>query len=313
MKSHIAGPTLLVLVLLLLAGALVAAPVGAGGADLHFATSAGSSGELAGNNAAATSLGFQTIYVSTSGAGKMGGLRYAAADILAYDVATEAWSLYFDGSDVGLTRNVNNFAIREFGTILMTVDRPQNVPGVGIVQPQDILLFSPMTLGEDTTGTWQLYFDGSDMELTTTGERLDALAIRMSQLLVSTQGNGKVDATGQELTVRDDDVLVAFLWELGANTAGYWQRLRDVTVLPDMVAENITGLYHAPNDPTNYDLYVSFANKFNVGGVKGQAGTIVHLVYDAPLATYTAQPFWDARQAGLVGVMDGFDLRGQVE
>lgn len=311
MKSYIAGPTLLVLILLLLVGALVAAPVEAGGADLHFATSAGSAGETAGNNSEVTSLGFQTIYVSTSGAGKMGALRYVGADILAYDVATEAWSLYFDGSDVGLTRNVNNFAIREFGTILMTLDRPQNVPGVGVVQPQDILLFLPLTLGEDTTGTWQLYFDGSDMELTTTGERLDALAIRESQLMVSIRGNGKVDATGQELAARDDDVLVAFLWDLGWDTTGYWQRLRDVTVLPDMVTENITGLYNAPYDPANNDFYVSFANQFNVGGVKGQAGTIVKMVHDPLMATYTAQPFWDARQAGLVGVMDGFDLRGQ--
>lgn len=304
MKSRMAVLTFLMVGLLLWVGALAAAPVEANGGP-----AAGSLEEPTGNNFEATTVDFQTIYVSTSGAGKMGALRYASADILAYDVATETWSLYFDGSDVGLTRNMNNFAIREFGTILMTLALPQNVPGVGAVQPQDILLFTPTTLGEDTTGTWQLYFDGSDMELTTTGERLDALAIRTSQLLVSTQGNGKVDATGQELTVRDDDVLVAYLWELGANTAGYWMRLRDQAVLPDMVAENVTGLYHAPNDPTNYDLYVSFANKFNVGGVKGQAGTIVHMTYDATLATYTAHPFWDAKQAGLVGVMDGFDLR----
>ena len=120
MKSYIAGPTLLMVVLLLLVGALAAAPVEANGSGLAVKEGNGLSEEPAANNAVATALGFQTIYVSTSGAGRMGTLRYAAADILAYDVATEVWSLYFDGSDVGLTRNVNNFAIREFGTILMT-------------------------------------------------------------------------------------------------------------------------------------------------------------------------------------------------
>ena len=42
--------------------------------------------------------------------------------------------------------------------------------------------------------------------------------------------------------------------------------------------------------------------------MKGQAGTIIRLVYDPIFSTFTAQPFWDAKEAGLVGVMDGFEL-----
>ena len=127
MKSRMAVLTFLMVGLLLWVGALAAAPVEANGGPV-----AGSLEEPTGNNFEATTVDFQTIYVSTSGAGKMGALRYASADILAYDVATETWSLYFDGSDVGLTRNMNNFAIREFGTS-MREGALQLCPELGIM------------------------------------------------------------------------------------------------------------------------------------------------------------------------------------
>ena len=95
------------------------------------------------------------------------------------------------------------------------------------------------------------------------------------------------------------------MWNLGWDTQGTWENLRFTNTVPDMAAENVTGLYR---DLENYDVYVSFANAFNVGGVKGQAGTIIRLVYDPIFSTFTAQPFWDAKEAGLVGVMDGFEL-----
>ena len=83
MKSRMAVLTFLMVGLLLWVGALAAAPVEANGGP-----AAGSLEEPTGNNFEATTVDFQTIYVSTSGAGKMGALRYASADILAYDVAT---------------------------------------------------------------------------------------------------------------------------------------------------------------------------------------------------------------------------------
>lgn len=249
------------------------------------------------------SLAVEIVYVSTAVSGRIGPLWYDGTDILAYDIDSSAWSLYFDGSDVGLARNVNNFAFQEDGNILLTLALPQWVAGVGLVQPHDILLFRPTALGPQTAGALEMYMDGSDVGLTTPAEHLDALGVERVSLLTSILGNGQLAGFSQQLAARNDDILITYLWTTGWQTEGFSQRYRDLAGFPNMAAENITGL---AGDPLTGSIYVSFDSGFNVGGVVGKAGTIVELIYDA--GTYAPHWFWDARQAGLVGFMDGFEI-----
>ncbi|MEM8859807.1 MAG: S8 family serine peptidase, partial [Chloroflexota bacterium] len=46
--------------------------------------------------------GGETIFVSSSSGGTVGGVSFADEDIIAYDTASATWSMFFDGSDVGL-------------------------------------------------------------------------------------------------------------------------------------------------------------------------------------------------------------------
>ena len=88
-----------------------------------------------------------------------------------------------------------------------------SVPGIGgksiSVRGEDLLVFTPTSLGSTTKGTWTKYFDGSNVGLSGSSEKVDALAIEQVQandaamLLLSTSGSFSVaGASGQ-----DEDVV----------------------------------------------------------------------------------------------------------
>jgi hypothetical protein len=54
---------------------------------------------------------------------------------------------------------------------------------------EDLLALRPTSLGATTAGTWTVYFDGSDVALTGTGEKLDGAAVGPDGLIeLSTSG-----------------------------------------------------------------------------------------------------------------------------
>jgi hypothetical protein len=52
-------------------------------------------------------VGSDVIYVSSTSNGNSGGVAYNDEDIVVYDTSTGAWSMYFDGSDVNVTGDVD--------------------------------------------------------------------------------------------------------------------------------------------------------------------------------------------------------------
>jgi hypothetical protein len=142
------------------------------------------------------------------------------ADIVAYDMASATFSLVFDGSDVGLTGAPAEFLdalqLLPDGRLIVST---QGNPGVGIagVADEDLLAFTPATLGTNTTGTWALYFDGSDVGLATAAdEDVDAASVAGNgDVYLSTLGNFSV--TG--LAGQDEDVFICTPSSLGATTA----------------------------------------------------------------------------------------------
>src|SRR5690606_4485220 len=91
---------------------------------------------------------------------------------------TATWSLFFDGSDVGLSAvDVDAFELMPDGTILFSVDAAVTLATVGAIADADIIAFTPTSTGATTAGTFSWYFDGSDVGLATTSEDIDALEI----------------------------------------------------------------------------------------------------------------------------------------
>ena len=175
-------------------------------------------------------------YLSTAANGTLAStngvpnLSFTSADILKLSVLTNGqyqYELYLDGSDVGLTttaENMDAFAVLSDGSILVSTTGNFSVPasgggtlsGVG----QDVLRFVPSTLGATTAGAWSMYFDGSDVGLTTADENIDAVGVLADgRVLISTTGPFSV--TG--VSAGQDEDLAAFApTSLGSNTAGTW-------------------------------------------------------------------------------------------
>ena len=247
------------------------------------------------------------IYIGPSTKGNVGGIAYDNGDILKF--ANNTWSMYFDGSDVGI-KKLNAFTLLPGGGLLLSPGGPTNVPGLGAVAAQDIVRFTPTSTGPNTAGSFQWYFDGSDVGLSTAAENIDALSINGSgHLLVSTTGNATVTGpTGQAVRAADEDLLRFVFSTSGASTAGAWAVHFDGSDV-GLTREDVDGLWV---DSSNGDLYLSVLDAFNVGGgVSGDGGTI--FVCDpGTLGTTTTcayRTYWSAIAAGIAKGIDGLYIQ----
>lgn len=172
------------------------------------------------------------------------GVRFRDEDVIASD------GIYLtkliDGSDVGTGRlAIDALAVIDERRFLIsyssdfTVDQEHLLPGlVGTVRDEDILLFEAQCLGEETRGTFRLYFDGSDVGLDKGGNDIDALdLLDDGSLVVSFRSSVRLD--GQSYSSTD---LVRFRpTELGHRTRGVWSLFREVRH-SEANAENINAL-----------------------------------------------------------------------
>ena len=201
-----------------------------------------------------------------TGNGNAGGKAFTAADILSYAKSTNTWDVLYDGSAINTTKNVGAFSFVG-GDILIGFSVAQVVPGLGAtaVPPQDIVRFTPTSLGyNNTAGTFALYFDGSDVGLTAAAEVIDALwRDADGRLYISTTGTAKVNGpTGAVITAHDEDVLRFTPTSTGATTAGTWALYWDTTAMTGMSAEDINGYWE---DPATGNRYVTILGAFAVG------------------------------------------------
>ncbi len=143
-------------------------------------------------------------------------------DIVSYDTGTGTWTYQFDGSDVGLTTEIDGLAILPDGDLLLSVRAPATLGGVA-ADDSDVVRFTPTSLGSTTAGTFSLYFDGSDVGLTSNGEDVDGITLNAGgQLLVSTQGG----FSGTGASGADEDLFL-FTGTLGASTSGSFSHYFD--------------------------------------------------------------------------------------
>jgi len=119
------------------------------------------------------------------------------------------FSLYFDGNDVELTtsgEDVDAIELLPDGRLLISTSGSPVVTGVSNGRDEDLLAFTPLTLGDTTSGDWAMYFEGSDVELATnSGEDVDAVAIAANgDIYLSTGGLFAVTGVSGD----DEDVFV---------------------------------------------------------------------------------------------------------
>jgi VCBS repeat-containing protein len=172
-------------------------------------------------------LAANDLLLSFTGAGAIPGISGTVddSDIVRFtatslgNTTAGAFSLYFDGSDVGLTmdnEDIDAIELLANGHLLVSTTGSASVPGAS-AEDKDLLRFAPASLGAATSGTWSVYFDGSDVGLSNGNEDVDGVAVDDSgRIYLTTTGNFSVPGAAGA----NEDVVVFTPSTLGASTSG---------------------------------------------------------------------------------------------
>jgi VCBS repeat-containing protein len=260
-----------------------------------------------------------TIYVSLEASiGTVGGIAWRDEDILAN--IDGVWSMYFDGSDVGLGgTDIDAFHKMTDGSLLLSTRGAVTLPvsadcGANprpsavstFIDDSDIVRFVPTSLGDATAGCYEWYFDGSDVGLTTDAEDVDAIAFDANgNLVVSTDGNPAVPG----LSGLADEDLIVFTGALGRATRGAWAMYFDGSdvALSQSSGEDINDADRG----TNGVIYLTTVGAFTVPGATGDGSDILACgsPTTGPNTSCTYSIFWDGSNNGLTGQdVDALDI-----
>ncbi len=292
------------------------APVGAAGRAannplpnfLNVSSTEGSPGVDHFDSALTTVLMSFASATTVPGAGNV-----ADEDIVSYDSATGQYSLYVDGSDVGLgSATLKAFCVLPGGRILMSFASTVSIPGLTggpggstTVQPNDIVRFTPNTLGPTTTGTFSFYFDGSDVGLSTLDENIDAIGLDANgNLLLSIVGVGAVSGIP---VVQDEDLLRFTSSSLGQLTIGNFSWYfdgSDVGLSTDNT-EDIDAVYVGPGG----QIFFSTVGAFTVTGLTG-VGRDVSVFSPTAIGSTTAGTYSAYLRGATIGLPAGANISG---
>ncbi len=214
---------------------IVAYDLGTGTWSLVFDGSDVGLGSLAIDGMAALSGG--DILLTFTAAGTVGGLSVDDSDIVRFTptslgpTTAGSFTWYFDGSDVGLTVNdedLDAVGLTSDGRLIVSVIGNFSGTGASGVD-EDLFVFNATSLGSTTAGSFQMYFDGSDVGLSTSSnEDVDAAGLTSTgSILLSTLGDFSV--TG--VSGGDEDIFEFFPTSLGSTTAGTFQMYLDLSTL----------------------------------------------------------------------------------
>ncbi|MCB0060933.1 MAG: hypothetical protein KDE19_02415 [Caldilineaceae bacterium] len=248
--------------------------------------------------------GESTIYLSSSTGGRVNGIAFRDEDIMGHDLQSGSWWTVFDGSDVGLKVDVNGFAFLSDGSILMTVNVPVAIPGLGTVDDSDIVRFIPSSLGSTTRGSFELYFDGSDVGLDANGEDIDSISVLPDgRILVSTLGSIKVNG----VSGADEDLTAFTPTSLGNNTQGSWAPYFDGSDV--QLTTGYEDVWGAQADGNR--IYLSVRGAYNVNGASGDGDDIFACNSASTGANTSCQfsVFWNGDSRGYGNeVIDGIHI-----
>jgi hypothetical protein len=119
-----------------------------------------------------------TLLLTFNAAVTVGGIAVDPWDVVQFNATSlgantaGTFSMYLDGEDVGMDSAetmIDALDLLPDGRVLISTATNPVVPGVTAAMDEDILAFTPTTLGATTSGTWAMYFDGSDVGLADNG------------------------------------------------------------------------------------------------------------------------------------------------
>jgi len=247
------------------------------------------------------------FYVTAAGGKVTNGPTYQKNDILKWDGS--AWSVWFDGASAGMLATADIIAFDgdydSDGSAWITIRQAVKLPGVGKMEPTQIAYTNGAT-------TWTLFFDGGDVGLKSTGERINGLEVLPGSvspigsgcqyyLLISTIAGGGVPIGGTNVNFTGEDVLGFCMTQSGTDTAGTWH-IRFEGQSEGLQKNNNLGLSASDDAAT---LYFTVKSDFT-----GDGG----LVRPSQLFSFSngvfSGPLWKAADHGLTQLVDGIDVVG---
>jgi len=156
----------------------------------------------------------------------LAGIAFDDSDLARLTRSGGIWSvsMFFDGSDVGLTTNaeaIDALTGLPNGSWLISTRGSGAVSGVSSFAAEDILLFTPTSLGATTAGSWSLYADMSDVGITGTAENITAIDVAADGgMFLTTGGNASASTGSTSFSATNEDVFVFRPTALGSTTSG---------------------------------------------------------------------------------------------
>ncbi len=245
------------------------------------------------------------IYVSSSTGGTLpdgvgGTFSFADEDILLYDPTNDAWSLYLDGSSIGLgATDIDAFTFLADGSILMSFDAPIFLSDIGAtVDDSDIVHYKSGELGSESY--FEMYLHGDTIGLTTNDEDIDALSTSPGGAVIfSTVGPFSVDG----LSGQDEDLA---WYDASAGKGTNWLLYLDGSSIGlTGSSEDVSAVHFEPGY-----LYLSTVGAFSSGTVSGTGADAFNCdgLYQGS-CTAQAPLYWDGSEHDFGGeVIDGFAI-----
>ncbi len=266
-----------------------------GAADSYYVEVRGYGGASTGDYV--LSIDAELVIVSPERGGRVDGLRFDAEDILARTSITGPvqykWIKFFDASDLGIYKNIIAFDLLnscpDYGVDLaVTFTGKQRITdSTGRTwksTPYDVVSIDVSQFGPVSSGEFdsQLVLEGSEVGLTSRGERIDAITYMNGTLLVSMVGGANLpDGSGGTIQVQDEDL--AYLVSGAPQPA--WAVWFDGSTVPGLAPEN---LYAASFDSyfgrADEVLYYLIQGKGRVNGYPASQRTLC--VYEGPGYAY---------------------------
>lgn len=263
--------------------------------------------------ATVTALGGQPrILFASAGTQSYPGLASVQnEDVVAYDPASGTFTLYFDGSDVGLAAAaVDGFTAMPNGDLLFSLTDAfviaglQGGPGGSTTaDDSDVVRFTPSSLGPNTAGVWTFYFDASDVGLTTNNEDVDCVGLDGSgNLILSLFSSGNANGVS---SVQDEDLIRFTATSLGSVTSGTFAWYFDGSDV-GLATNNDEDVDAFHLDMTGR-LYFSTLGNFAVTGASGADEDVLRFTPTALGATTTGS-FDLYLDGSAVGIPSGADI-----
>lgn len=258
--------------------------------------------------AAALESNATSFFLSLQTATTVGGATFQNEDIVFFEGATQGFSTWFDGSDVGLgSLAIDAFDIISDTELLLSFSTPSTIAGIA-VDDSDIVRFRANQLGTTTTGSFDLWLDGSDVGLTTDGEDIDGIQLlEDGTVLISTLGFAQVPGLPR---TADEDILQFDPSRLGNQSVGTWSVYLDGSDigLGSASSEDVGAIALDANGT----LYLSTVGNFAVPGISGANEDVVvfnpNTTGPNTSGNFETPLFFDGSAAGITGNIQGLDL-----